>query len=135
MVSEDSMDPGQFDMQQLFAAAAQLQGQLATAQQRLAEAEVSGNAGGGLVTVTLNGQGDLIDVSIAAEAVESGDAEEIAQAVADLVLAACRDAYRKLRDLQAEAMSPLAGGLGGLGGLAGLGGLGSAGLPGLPGEG
>jgi nucleoid-associated protein EbfC len=118
-------------MQQLFAAAAQLQGQLATAQERLAEAEITGSAGGGLVTATLNGQGDLIDLSIAAEAVESGDADEIAQTVADLVLAACRDAYRKLRDVQAEAMGPLAGGLGGLGGLGG--GFGIPGLPGLPG--
>jgi nucleoid-associated protein EbfC len=125
------MEPGQFDMQQLFAAAAQLQGQLATAQERLAEAEITGSAGGGLVTATLNGQGDLIDLSIAAEAVESGDADEIAQTVADLVLAACRDAYRKLRDVQAEAMGPLAGGLGGLGGLGG--GFGIPGLPGLPG--
>jgi DNA-binding YbaB/EbfC family protein len=127
-VGEHGMEPGQFDMQQLFAAAAQLQGQLATAQQRLAEAEITGSAGGGLVTVTLNGQGDLTDVSIAAEAVEGGDAGEIAQTVADLVLAACRDAYRKLRDVQAEAMGPLAGGVGGLGGL------GIPGLPGLPGE-
>ncbi len=131
-MGEYGMDPGQFDMQQLFAAAAQLQGQLASAQQRLAEAEITGSAGGGLVTATLNGQGDLIDLSIAAEAVESGEPEEIAQTVADLVLAACRDAYRRLRDVQAEAMGPLAGGLGGIGG---LGGLGLPGLPGQPGEG
>ena len=131
-MGEYGMDPGQFDMQQLLAAAAQLQGQLASAQQRLAEAEITGSAGGGLVTATLNGQGDLIDLSIAAEAVESGEPEEIAQTVADLVLAACRDAYRRLRDVQAEAMGPLAGGLGGIGG---LGGLGLPGLPGQPGEG
>jgi nucleoid-associated protein EbfC len=125
-VGESGMDPGQFDMQQLFAAAAQLQGQLASAQQRLAEAEITGSAGGGLVTVTLDGQGELTDVSIAAEAIDAADADETAQTVADLVLAACRDAYRKLRDVQAEAMGPLAGGIGGLG---------MPGLPGLPGGG
>jgi hypothetical protein len=44
-------------MQQLFAAAAQMQSQLMSAQQRLAETEIEGSAGGGLVKATINGQG------------------------------------------------------------------------------
>jgi nucleoid-associated protein EbfC len=123
------MEPGgQLDMQQLFAAAAQMQSQIASAQQRLAETEVEGTAGGGLVKVTMNGQGELVDVSISAGAIDPSDREETAQTVADLVLAACRDAYDELGELQAEMMGPLAGGLGDLGGLGG-----SGGLPGLPG--
>lgn len=126
------MEPGgQLDMQQLFAAAAQMQSQIASAQQRLAETKVEGSAGGGLVKVTLNGQGELVDVSISVGAIDPGDAEETAQTVADLVLAACRDAYDELGDLQAEMMGPLASGFGGLGDLGGGGGL--PGLPGLPG--
>lgn len=126
------MEPGgPLDMQQLFAAAAQMQSQIVTAQQRLAETEVEGSAGGGLVKVTLNGQGELVDVSIASAAIDPGDPEETAQTVADLVLAACRDAYDELGDLQAELMGPLAGGLGGLGGGAGGGGMPP--IPGLPG--
>lgn len=126
------MEPGgQLDMQQLFAAAAQMQSQIVSAQQRLAETEVEGSAGGGLVKVTLNGQGELVDVSISKDAIDPGDPEETAQTVADLVLAACRDAYDQLGDLQAEMMGPLAGGLGGLGDLGGGGGL--PGIPGLPG--
>lgn len=122
------MEPGgQLDMQQLFAAAAQMQSQIVSAQQRLAETEVEGSAGGGLVKVKLNGQGELVDVSISASAIDAGDPEETAQTVADLVLAACRDAYDELGDLQAEMMGPLAGSLGGLGDLGG------AGLPGLGG--
>ena len=39
--------------------------------------------------------------------------EESAQAIADLVLAACRDAYESVADLQQEMMSPLAGAFGG----------------------
>jgi DNA-binding YbaB/EbfC family protein len=129
------MEPGgQFDMQQLFAAAAQMQNQIVSAQQRLAETEVEGSAGGGLVKVTLNGQGELVDVSISAGAIDLSDQEETAQTVADLVLAACRDAYDKLADLQEEMMGPLAGGLGGLGDLGGSGGMpGIPGLPGMPG--
>src|SRR5215472_3522610 len=124
------MEPGgQLDMQQLFAAAAQSQS--VSAQQRLAETEVEGSAGGGLVKVTVNGQGELVDVSISSAAIDPGDPEETAQTVADLVLAACRDAYGELGDLQAEMMGPLAGGLGGLGGLGDLGG--GGGLPGIPG--
>jgi len=129
------MEPGgQFDMQQLFAAAAQMQSQFMSAQQRLADTEVTGSAGGGLVKVTVDGQGEVTDVVIAKEAIEPGDQEETAQTLADLVLAACRDAYRALTDVQEDVMGPLAGGLvGGLGGAGGLPGLpGFPGLPGMP---
>jgi DNA-binding YbaB/EbfC family protein len=126
------MEPGgQLDMQQLFAAAAQMQSQIASAQQRLAETEIEGSAGGGLVKVKVNGQGELVDVSISSGAIDPADPEETAQTVADLVLAACRDAYDELGDLQAEMMGPIAGGFGGLPDLGGAGGL--PGIPGLPG--
>jgi nucleoid-associated protein EbfC len=111
---------GQIDMQQILAAAAAMQDQLLNAQQELAEAEVLGTAGGGLVTVTVNGQGELLDVKIAADAIEPSDPAESAQSIADLVLAAYRAACGAVDDLQEQAMSPFAG-------------LGSgSGLPGLP---
>src|SRR5215467_1008761 len=81
------------DMQQLFAAAQQMQEQLMNAQQALADAEVTGTAGGGLVKATVNGQGELLDLSIQPAAVDADDAEETARTIADLVLAAVRDAY------------------------------------------
>jgi DNA-binding YbaB/EbfC family protein len=108
------------DMQQLLAAAQQMQEQLMTAQQELAETEVQGTAGGGLVTARVNGQGELVDLTIAPEAIDPGDPEETAQTVADLVLAAVRDAYRAAGDLQQQKMGPLAGAIGGLGGTMGL---------------
>ena len=104
------------DMQQLLAAAQQMQDQLMSAQQELADTEVEGTAGGGLVTATVNGQGELIDLSISAAAIDVADPAETAQAVADLVLAAVRDAYRAAGELQQEKMGPLAGLGGGLGG-------------------
>jgi nucleoid-associated protein EbfC len=119
-----SVDPsGQLDMQQLLAAAQQMQSQLMTAQQELAETEVEGSAGGGLVTVVVNGQGELVDVTIGAAAIDPDDLEESAQTIADLVLAAVRDAYDAASDLQQEKMAPFAAGIGG----------GEAGLPGFPG--
>ncbi len=125
------MEPGgQLDMQQLFAAAAQMQSQLMSAQQQLAETEIDGTAGGGLVKVTISGQGELVDVNIAKEAIDPSDPAETASTLADLVLAACRDAYRALAEVQAELMEPLAGGFGGA---AGSGPGGPGGIPGLPG--
>ena len=82
------------DMQQLFAAAQQMQEQLMNAQQALADAEVDGTAGGGLVNATVNGQGELLDLGISAAAVDTDDADETARTIADLVLAAVRAAYR-----------------------------------------
>ena len=101
------MEP-QMDMQQLFAAAQQMQEQLMNAQQALADAEVTGTAGGGLVRATVNGQGELMDLSIDAAAVDPADQEETARTIADLVLAAVRDAYRAAEALQQQQMGPLA---------------------------
>jgi len=106
------------DMQQLFAAAQQMQEQLMTAQQALADAEVTGTAGGGLVKATVNGQGELMDLTIAAAAVDTDDPEETARTIADLVLAAVRDAYRSAEDLQQQQMGPFAAAMQG-GGLPG----------------
>jgi nucleoid-associated protein EbfC len=125
------VDPGgQIDMQQLLQAAQQMQDQLMTAQQELADAVVEGSAGGGLVTAKVNGQGDLVDLTISPAAIDPGDAAETAQTIADLVLAAVRDANRAAADLQQEKMGPLASGIGGLGGAGDV-----PGLPGIPGLG
>jgi len=114
------VDPGgQLNMQQLLQAAAAMQSQLMSAQQELADAEIEGSAGGGLVTVTVSGQGELVDVTIAPAAIDSGDPGETAQTIADLVLAAYRDACQEADDLQQATMAPFAA-------------LGSGGLPGMP---
>ena len=113
------MEP-QMDMQQLFAAAQQMQEQLMNAQQALADAEVTGTAGGGLVKATVNGQGELMDLSIEAGAVDPSDPpEETARTIADLVLAAVRDAYRSAEDLQQQQMGPFATAISG-GGMPGM---------------
>jgi DNA-binding YbaB/EbfC family protein len=111
----------QIDMQQLFAAAQQMQEQLMSAQQALADAEVTGTSGGGLVKAVVNGQGELLDITIAAAAVDTADPEETARTIADLVLAAVRDAYRSAEALQQQQMGPFAAAVSG------------AGLPGMPG--
>jgi DNA-binding YbaB/EbfC family protein len=109
------------DLQHLLAAAQQMQDHLMSAQQELADAQVEGTSGGGLVKARVNGQGELVDLVISAEAIDTSDPADTAQTVADLVLAAVHNAYSAVADLQQEKMGPLAAGLGG--------GLGQPGLP------
>lgn len=118
------MEPGgQPNMQQIMEQAQQMQQQLMTAQQELAETEVSGSAGGGLVTAVVTGSGELQTVSIDPKAVDPEDTDTLA----DLVVAAVRDANNEAQKVQAEKMGPVTGALGGQGGPD----LGGLGLPGL----
>lgn len=121
------MAPGpQPNMQQLLKQAQKMQQQLLAAQEELAEARVEGSAGGGLVTATVTGSGELVALTIDPKAADPEDTETLA----DLVLAAVRDATTNASELQEKKMGPLTQGLGGMGGAGGLGGPG--GLPGLP---
>nr|WP_240487156.1 YbaB/EbfC family nucleoid-associated protein [Actinomadura flavalba] len=115
-------------MQDLLQQAQRMQEQLVVAQQELAAAEVTGTAGGGLVTATVNGQGETTGLTIDPKAIDADDPADTAETVADLVLAAIRDARRAAEELAAEKMGPLAAGLGGEGGMPGI-----PGLPGMPG--
>ena len=94
----------------LMAQAQQMQQQLLAAQEQLARTEVSGTAGGGLVTATVTGAGELTALVIDPVAIDPGDPEGLA----DLVLAAVRDANRAAAELQQTAMGPLSGLGGGL---------------------
>jgi len=98
-------------MQALMQQAAQMQSQLMAAQQELAETQVTGSAGGGLVRVTMTGSGEITDVTIDPKAIDPDDFESLQ----DLIVAAVRDASRQVAELASHAMGPLAGGLGGLG--------------------
>jgi hypothetical protein len=108
------MEPGGFDMQQIFAAAQQMQEQLASAQQALADSEVTGTAGGGAVTAVVSGAGELLDLTIDPSVIDPADPAESAATVADLVLAAVRDAARAASDLQQRELGAISGGVPGL---------------------
>jgi hypothetical protein len=98
-------------MAQLMKQAQKMQQQMAQAQQQLAEAEVTGSSGGGLVTATVTGAGEVLAVKIDPSVVDPADVESLE----DLVIAAIRDAAANAQELQQSTMGPLAGGLGGLG--------------------
>jgi nucleoid-associated protein EbfC len=102
---------GQPNMQQLMKQAQKMQQELLAAQEELARAEVTGSAGGGLVTATVNGSGELQSLVIDPSVVDPEDVETLQ----DLVVAAIRDASRAAQELATEKMGPVTGGLGGLG--------------------
>ena len=107
---------GQPNLQQIMKQAQKMQQQMAEAQAELAEAELTGTAGGGLVTVTIKGTGEVTAVRIDPKAVDPDDVETLE----DLVLAAIHNATEAVRELTEEKMGPLTSGLGGMGGGLGL---------------
>ena len=99
---------GMPDMSQLLAQAQQMQEQLVAAKDELAKTEVTGSAGNGLVRATVSGVGDLVGLDIQPEAADPSDTETLA----DLIVAAVRDASDKASELASSRLDPLTGGAG-----------------------
>lgn len=87
--------------------AQRMQADMAKAQAELAEATVEGTAGGGAVVVVLSGTQDIKDVRIQRDAVDPEDVETLQ----DLVRAAFADALGKSRELAAQRLGGVTGGL------------------------
>jgi nucleoid-associated protein EbfC len=102
------MQPGG-DMSQLLAQAQQMQQKLLEAQQQLANAEVHGEAGGGLVKVVVKGSGEVIAVQIDPKVVDPEDIETLQ----DLIVGAMADASKQVTRMAQERLGSLAGGMGG----------------------
>ncbi len=120
-MTQNPFGEGGFDMNALLQQAQQMQEQLVAAQATLTSTEVEGTVAGGQVTVTVNGNGDLLGVNIRTGGFDSDSADDMAD-LGDMIVAAWRDAKANADALAAEQLGPLAGGLGGLGGsLPGLG--------------
>jgi DNA-binding protein, YbaB/EbfC family len=99
------------DLNSLMKQAQAMQQKLADAQNRIAELEVEGTSGGGMVKVVLKGTGELAKVDLDESLMQPGEGE----VVADLIVAAHADAKRKLDARQAELMREAAGPLAGMG--------------------
>jgi len=125
-------EEGMPDLNSLLSQAAAMQQQLMAAQEDLANRRVDGSSGGGLVKATVTGTGELVDLTIDPSACDPEDTETLA----DLVVAAVRDASTRAQQEAAEEVGQLTGGLGGLPGLGGPSGPGGpVGFGGLPGPG
>ena len=117
----ESLGGGGFDLEGLLQQAQQMQEQLESAQERLADARVEGSAGGGAVSVTVNGVGELQAVVIKAGTIDGSSDDDMSD-LGDLVVAAYRDAKAQADAMASNAIGPLAGG-------------GMPGMPGMPGPG
>lgn len=92
---------------QIMKQAQQMQTKMAELQERLAELEVSGAAGGGMVRVTMSGKGELRGVKIDPSLADPDDIEVLE----DLIMAAANDAKAKVEARVQEEMQKLTGGL------------------------
>ena len=92
---------------QMMKQAQEMQTKMQEMQERLADIELTGTSGAGMVAVTLNGKAEMRRVKIDPSLFNSSDAE----VVEDLIVAAFADAKKKLEAVLAEEMSKVTGGL------------------------
>ena len=111
------------NMQQMMKQVQKMQADMAKAQEELKHESVEASAGGGMVTVKVSGELEILSLTIDPDAVDPEDVELLQ----DMVQAATNEALRSAQELAANKMGAVTGGLGGGAG----GGLGGLGIPGL----
>lgn len=94
------------NMQQLMQQAQQMQKKMESIQTELSSKHVEASSGGGAVKITLTGKQDLVELTIAPEALEGTDAEMLS----DMIKAAFTEALKKSKDLHSEMMGGAFGG-------------------------
>jgi hypothetical protein len=92
---------------QMFKQAQQMQKRMSALQEELAGQSITGTAGGGLVTVTMNGKSQVTSIKIDPEVVKPDDISLLE----DLVLVACNDAQIRVQELVKTKMEEITGGI------------------------
>lgn len=105
------------DMNKMMKQVSKMQAELQKAEEELGQEEVTGTAGGGMVSVTVTGKGEFTSVKIDPEAADPDDPSLLE----DLVLAAINEAVRAQHELTQERLGAVSAGMG------------IPGMPGLPG--
>ena len=98
------------NMNNLMKQAQKMQRQMEESQKELETKEMTGQAGGGVVKVTVSGKKEVTKVEIDPEVVDPEDTEMLE----DLIMAATNEALRQIEDLSQQTMGKITGGLGGL---------------------
>lgn len=93
----------QKQLQKMMAQAQKMQAGMIQAQEELADARVEGKAADGLIRAVVTGQGELIELSISPEAVDSDDVEMLE----DMILVAVKNAVSASRELSENRMQAL----------------------------
>ncbi|HMW34244.1 YbaB/EbfC family nucleoid-associated protein [bacterium] len=96
-----------FDMQSLMKEAQKMQKQLESRQSELEQVNVEGTSGGGMVTVTVNGNGKVLSVKIQKEAVNPDDVGLLE----DMILSAIHNAVQKADEMSNAEISKITGGM------------------------
>lgn len=99
-MSDEPKEPGQFDLSKMLQAAQQVKSKLDDVQQKLRHLTVEADAGGGMVAVTANCAGEIVEVKIDPAVVDPKETEMLQ----DLIVAACNMALQKGRDKAKEEM-------------------------------
>lgn len=97
----------QMNMQQMMKQARKMQEQLAAAQDKLKDVEVSASTGGGMVKVVATGEMQIKSIEISPDACDPEDVEMLQ----DMVLAAVNDALEQAEQMASKQMSAVTGGL------------------------
>ena len=95
------------NMGNLLKQAQEMQSKMGKIQEEAATKTVEASTGGGMVTVQANGAMQITNITIDPEVLKSGDAD-----MKDLLVAATNEALRKAKELMAEEMKSLTGGMG-----------------------
>ncbi len=95
------------NMNNLMKQAQQMQKRMLDIQEELATRTVEATVGGGMVTVVVNGQQELMSVTISPEVVDPDDIEMLE----DLIVAAVNEARHQAQELMTQEMSKLTGGV------------------------
>jgi nucleoid-associated protein EbfC len=101
------------NMQKLMKQMQQAQVKQAEMQEKLEALEVTGSSGGGMVSVTCNGSGQIRGIKLSKVIVDPEDVESLE----DLILVAIKDAQQKANDAQQTEVNKLMSGMGGLPGM------------------
>lgn len=96
------------DLGNLMRQAQKVKAELERVQGEAASKRVEGTAGGGMVTVTVDGRGEVLAVKIDPEVAAANDREMLQ----DLIVAATNEALRRARELMNAEMAKVAGGMG-----------------------
>lgn len=99
------------DMNKMLEQVQQMQAEMVKAQEELANETVEASVGGGIVSVTASGAGEIVAIKIKPEAIDPDDPETLE----DLVLAGVNQALKNAQDLMQSRLGGAMGGLGGLG--------------------
>jgi len=95
------------DLSNIMQQAKSMQEKMAKIQEDLAQKTILGTAGGGMVQVTVNGQGEVLSIAVEPQIIDPAEAEMLQ----DLITAATNDALRKAKDLSQQELGQLTGGL------------------------